>query len=50
MVKEDEGSSMMVAIAKPAGDSYFIKMVGRKSELAKHREEFASLCNTLVYE
>jgi len=49
-VKEDEGSSMMVAIAKPAGDSYFIKMVGKKSVLAKHRQDFASLCNTLVYE
>lgn len=50
MVKEDDGSSMMVAIAKPAGDSYFIKMVGKKSVLAKHRQDFAALCNTLVYE
>ncbi|MBW8888566.1 MAG: hypothetical protein JF616_12485 [Fibrobacteres bacterium] len=49
-VKGDDASSMMVAIAKPAGDSYFIKMVGKKSVLAKHRQEFASLCNTLVYE
>jgi len=49
-VKGDDGSSMIVAIAKPAGDSYFLKMVGKKSVLAKHSQEFASLCNTLVYE
>jgi hypothetical protein len=50
MVEEDDGSSMMVAIAKPAGDSYFLKMVGKRSVLAKHSQEFASLCNSLVYE
>lgn len=50
LVKEDEAASMMVAIAKPAGDSYFIKMVGKKSALARQSRDFAALCNTLVYE
>jgi hypothetical protein len=50
LVKDEEASSMMVAIAKPGPDSYFLKMVGKKSVLAKYKGDFAALCNTLVLE
>lgn len=50
LVSQAEGPSMLVAIAKPGADSYFLKMVGKKSELAKYQTAFAALCNTLVIE
>lgn len=50
MVQADDATSMLVAIAKPADDSYFIKMTGRKSDLLRHKLAFTQFCKTLVFE
>lgn len=50
MVQADDATSMLVAIAKPADDSYFIKMTGRKADLVKHKQDFTQFCKSLVFE
>lgn len=50
MVQADDATSMLVAIAKPADDSYFIKMTGRKSDLVRHKQDFTRFCQSLVFQ
>lgn len=50
VVKGDDGVSMLVAIAKPAEDSYFIKMTGRKADLLRHKRGFTQLCESLEFQ
>lgn len=50
LVKEDDATSMLVAIAKPAEDSYFIKWTGKKGDLAKERKSFLAFVSSLSFE
>ena len=47
LVKDGSGSSMMVGVATPGDYSYFIKLNGKKSNLAKASKDFARLCQSL---
>lgn len=50
LVKEEDGTSMLVAIAKPGNDSYFIKWTGKKGDLVREKKNFLSFVGSLGFE
>ncbi len=47
LVKDAAGSSMLVGVTSPGDYSYFIKLTGKKGNLAKAKKDFESFCRSL---
>ncbi len=47
LVKDDAGISMLVGVTTPGDYSYFVKLTGKKSNLAKAVKDFSRFCQSL---
>ncbi len=48
LAQAPESHSMLVGVAKPGGDSYFIKLTGTKAGITKQKADFVKFCESLA--